>query len=139
MKKLILLLFLITSCSTVKNKESIELIRKEKLFNVEVTLNNSVKVPFIVDTGATITSIPSYVIITLIKAGKIKKHHFIGEKSFTLADGSVVKNTVVLLDEMDIDGVKIYNVKCTVTENMDSPLLLGQNALEKIGKITLNY
>lgn len=139
MKKLfvITLTLLFISCSSTKSGMNFS--SSTNTFTVDITINKTVKVPFIVDTGAHTSSIPSYVVMTLIKNGTIKKHHFLGQQNYRLANGEVITNSVVLIDEFQIGDKIISNIKCSVSENIDAPVLLGQNALKKLETITLNY
>ncbi len=40
---------------------------------------------------------------------------------------------------MEIGGIILHNVEANVVDNIQAPLLLGQTALSKFGKVTIDY
>ncbi len=59
-------------------------------FAVPVTINGAITLKFIVDSGAADVSIPVDVVLTLVRMGAVAPSDFIGEKTYQLADGSIV-------------------------------------------------
>ncbi len=47
--------------------------------------------------------------------------------------------TVVMLRSVQIGDITLENVEATVVDNINAPLLLGQTALAKFGKVTIDY
>ena len=55
-------------------------------------INDQLTIKFTVDTGASDVSVPADVVLTLIRTDTISSGDFLGERPYTLADGSTVKN-----------------------------------------------
>ena len=62
-----------------------------------------------------------------------------GQAYYGIADGSVAVGTVINLRSVEIGDRVLYNVKATVVDNVEAPLLLGQSALARFGKVSINY
>jgi hypothetical protein len=60
------------------------------IYHVPVVINDTLKLDFIVDSGASDVSIPADVALTLMRTGTIKESDFIGTEKYGLADGSTV-------------------------------------------------
>ena len=43
------------------------------------------------------------------------------------------------LKTVEIGNRTLYNVQASIVHNMQAPLLLGQSALNKFGKISIDY
>lgn len=99
---------------------------------------NGLKMNFIFDTGA------SNVCISLTEALFMYKNGYItdddlGEKSYSkVADGSIVANMQLNLKTIEIEGLVLNNVDAVVVASMEAPLLLGQSAIQQIGKIEID-
>ena len=48
-------------------------------FEVPVLINNAIRLQFVVDSGASLVTIPSDVVRTLIREGSVQSGDFIGE------------------------------------------------------------
>ena len=118
---------------------SIPMIKKDGVYEIPITINNTLKINFIFDAGASIVSISADVALTLIRTGTITDKDFIGTQTYKFADGSTAKSKVFLLKELQIGTRKVTNIKATISNSLDAPLLLGQSALNKFGKITIDY
>ena len=57
-----------------------------KTYRVAVRINETITLPFILDTGATDLVIPADVALTLIRAGALTSGDFIGEGRYSLAN-----------------------------------------------------
>lgn len=141
MKKylIILVAFLLTSCEGT-SQEMINL-RREKggLFEVECTMNDRVTVPFYIDSGCSESTVPIHIYVTLFKAGTINEGDVLPNRTFTLADGSTVEKHRFLLRKIKIGDKIFYNIPISITENVNAPLLLGQDVLSRFGMILLDY
>ena len=105
---------------------------------VPVTVND-VPMKFVFDTGASNITISQTEAQFLAKQGKLTKDDVIGTERFQIADGSISEGMVIRLREVKIGNRTINNVEAAVIESQDSPLLLGQTALSKFGKVSLDY
>src|SRR5579864_3768309 len=54
---------------------------------VPVVINDSVKLDFMLDSGASVVAIPADVAMTLIRTGTVTRDDFLGRQTFRLADG----------------------------------------------------
>jgi hypothetical protein len=121
----IFLLFTITIKSQVR-------IKMQKAAGVYTTpcLVNGLRLYFIFDTGASNVSISLSEAIFMLKNGYLDENDLHGSSFSQIANGDIVENTTVNLKEIEIGGIKIYNVS--------APLLLGQSAIQKLGKIQID-
>ena len=62
-----------------------------------------------------------------------------GQQQFQDATGRVSVGTVINLKTVEIGGIVLHDVEATVVDNIQAPLLLGQTALAKFGKISIDY
>jgi aspartyl protease family protein len=98
---------------------------------------NGVKMNFIFDTGATNVCISLTEALFLSKNGYLDKEDIIGKSQMIIADGSLVDNTEINLHSIDVAGILLTDVKATVVSSLNAPLLLGQTALKRLGKIEI--
>lgn len=98
---------------------------------------NGVKMNFILDTGASNVCISLTEALFLYKNGYLEDADIIGKSLSQVADGSIVENMEIILHSIEIEGIMITDVKALVTKSLDAPLLLGQSAIQKLGKIEI--
>lgn len=102
-------------------------------------LVNGLKLNFIFDTGASDVSISLTEALFMFKNGYLTEIDITGTEYYSIANGDIAEGTTILLKEVDIEGLKLHNVKASIVHNLDAPLLLGQSALRKLGRIEFNY
>lgn len=100
---------------------------------------NGVELFFIFDTGASAISVSMAEALVLYKQGKLSKKDIIGTEQYRIADGSIHEGTTIILREVQIGNKTVTNVQASVVHNMEAPLLLGQSALERFGKVYIDY
>ena len=98
---------------------------------------NGVKMNFIFDTGASNVCISLTEALFLSKNGYLDKEDIIGKSQMLIADGSLVDNTEINLHSIDVAGILLTDVKATIVSSLNAPLLLGQTALKRLGKIEI--
>ncbi len=98
-------------------------------------LVNGVKMNFIFDTGASHVSISMTEALFMVKNGYLKEEDIIGSSYSKLADGRKIENVSVILREIEIEGIILENVSARIVDNIEAPLLLGQTAISKLGRI----
>jgi len=108
------------------------------VYNLPVKLNDNLTLNFILDLGASDVSISPDVLLVLLKTGSISESDFIGEETYQFADGSTAKSKVFNLKSLKIGDIEINNVRASVSGSVNSPLLLGQSALKKLGKYQID-
>ena len=102
-----------------------------------VKINGVITLDFILDSGASEVCIPADVAMTLLRANTIEKADFLPGKSYTLADGSVVRSERFIIRELEIDGIKISNVPAMIS-SVRGDLLLGQSFLQRLDSWTID-
>lgn len=99
---------------------------------------NGIKMKFIFDTGASNVCISLTEALFLYKNGYLEENDIIGESKSVVADGSIVENMEINLHSIEVEGIMMTDVKAMVVKSLDAPLLLGQSAIQKMGKIELS-
>lgn len=102
------------------------------VYTVPVFINNTILIDFIIDGGASDVSITPDVFLVMIKKGLISEEDYVGESLYKFADGTTAKSSVVILRQLQIGNYTITNVRASISNNLNSPLLLGQSALKKL-------
>lgn len=106
-------------------------------FVVPATINNQIKLNFLIDSGATYVSIPSDVVLTLVRTGTVTDSDFVGTQTFTLADGSTVPSPTFRLRTLKVGNIEVQNVLASVG-SVSSPLLLGESFLRRFASWSLD-
>ncbi|MCQ2347386.1 MAG: retroviral-like aspartic protease family protein, partial [Paludibacteraceae bacterium] len=99
---------------------------------------NGVKMNFVFDTGASNVCISLTEALFLYKNGYIDDEDIGGKTKSVVADGSITTNTKLTLKTIEIGGIVLRNVDALVSSNIEAPLLLGQSALQKLGKFEID-
>lgn len=107
------------------------------VYRVPCTVNGA-RMKFIFDTGASNVSMSMTMAEYLLDNDYINKKDFIGEGKTQTADGTIVDHIKINLREIEIGGLKLNNVEAVVLASQSAPLLLGQSAIQKLGRIQLN-
>lgn len=100
---------------------------------------NGIPMDFIFDTGASSVTISLTEAMFLYKQGKLDEDDILGKEAFQDATGSISVGTIINLRSVVIGNREVTNVRATVVENQEAPLLLGQTVLENFGKVTIDY
>jgi predicted aspartyl protease len=139
MKKVLLVLavVLLTACTGCRKQHSN--VNEGGIYSLTCTLDDCVTIPFIVDTGASETTIPYYVALTLFKAEKIKKEDILESRTYILADGSLMRTDRVKIHKMVIGNHEFREFSVSISDNPNSPILLGQNVLSQLKYMKINY
>jgi aspartyl protease family protein len=118
--------------------EKIQMREDNGVFFVPIEING-VEMEFIFDTGASTISISDAEALFLLKQGKLLEEDFKGTQEFIDANGDLSEGTRVILKEVKIGNKVIYNIEASIVHNLQAPLLFGQSAMNKFGKITIDY
>ena len=100
---------------------------------------NGLDLEFIFDTGASTICISSAEALVMLRQGKITEEDVLGQSQFQDATGGISVGTIIRLRSIEIGGITLHNVEANVVDNIQAPLLLGQTALSKFGKVTIDY
>lgn len=112
--------------------------KRNGVYQIPVMINGS-EMYFIFDTGAGLISISTVEATFLYKQGKLTDDDIVGKADFLDANGNISQDVIVRLKEVTIGNRTIRNVEASVVGNTKAPLLFGQSALEKFGKISIDY
>jgi clan AA aspartic protease (TIGR02281 family) len=99
-------------------------------FEVPVTINGAVTMPFAIDSGASDVSVSADVMAKLIQAGTVSRSDFRGKQVYHLADGSAVSSETFRIHTLKVGDREVRDVMASVTNDADS-LLLGQSFLTR--------
>ena len=100
---------------------------------------NGVGFEMIFDTGCSGALISVAEANYLYQKGKLTRDDIIGVSQSVIADGSVVEDMVVNLKEVIINGqILCPDVTATVSKNINAPLLLGNEILDRVATITID-
>lgn len=119
-------------------KTSVKMEKRNGVYQIPVTINGS-EMYFIFDTGAGMISISSVEATFLYKQGRLKDEDFVGKADFLDANGNISEDAIIVLKEVTIGNRTIRDIQASVVGNAKAPLLFGQSALEKFGKISIDY
>lgn len=100
---------------------------------------NGVEMYFIFDTGASLISISNTEAENLYRQGKLNDSDFIGKSQFSDANGDITEGTIINLSSVTIGNRVLNDVHACVTQGQNAPLLFGQSALQKFGKVSIDY
>ena len=120
------------------NSNKIKMIKEGGVYKIPIIVNN-VELYTIFDTGASLISISNTEAQFLYKQGTLTESDFEGSMDFQDATGNISSGQIVNLKRVQIGNVILKNVKASVVDNNMAPLLLGQSALSKFGKISIDY
>ncbi|HEY2533624.1 MAG TPA: retroviral-like aspartic protease family protein [Xanthobacteraceae bacterium] len=107
---------------------SIPLQKDGGIYVVPATINDTITLNFVVDSGASDVTIPVDVVTTLMRTGKIVASDFVGSKNYRLANGSQQSARVFVLRSVKVGNIVVTNVQAS-TEPVKGVLLLGQSFL----------
>lgn len=99
---------------------------------------NGLKLKFIFDTGASSICISSAEATVLYRQGTLEKEDILDVQYFQDATGKVSAGTRINLRTVKIGDRVLKNIEAIVIDNNEAPLLLGQSALEKFGRISID-
>jgi len=99
---------------------------------------NGLRLKFIFDTGASSICISSSEASVLYRQGTLQKDDILDVQYFQDATGTISAGTRINLKTVKIGDRTLNNIEATVIDNSQAPLLLGQTAFEKFGKISID-
>jgi clan AA aspartic protease (TIGR02281 family) len=111
--------------------ESVLLVRENGVLKVPVRINNSITLNFILDSGASDVQIPEDVARTLIRMKAIAREDYLGQETYTLADGGQHRESKIRIRVLRVGNVEMNNVAASVGDTRGE-LLLGQSFLRKL-------
>jgi len=107
------------------------------VYKINLNINKSVSLDFVLDSGASVVLIPEDVFSVLVRNGTILKSDIIGKKTFTIADGTSTKLTTFIIKSLTLGTITVTNIEASIGR-MNSDLLLGQSFIKKFKSIKIN-
>ena len=123
---------LLLSCN-INAQERIKMEKVDGIYKIPCEVNG-LRMKFYFDTGASLVSISLKEALFMLENGYLSKTDIIGTGKSSIADGSIVENTIINLREMKIGHITLQNVKASVSNSLMAPILLGQSALKRLGE-----
>lgn len=120
-----------------ENKNIVQMEREDGVRYIWIDING-IKLRFIFDTGASSICISPAEATVLYRQGTLTKEDIIDVEYFQDATGRISEGTKINLREVKIGNMILEDVKATVVDNVNAPLLLGQTVLERFGKIEID-
>lgn len=118
--------------------QSIALERVDGIYKVPCKVNG-LQLKFILDTGSSNVSLSLSEAIFMLKNGYLSETDFTGTEKYRIANGEIHEGYTLNLREIEVGGRILYNIKASIVQTMDAPLLLGQSALGQLGKFQIDY
>ena len=100
---------------------------------------NGLPLHFIFDTGAADVTISRVEATFMFKNEYLSANDVIGKARYMDANGDISVGTVLNLKKITFGGLDLENVRASVVESNNAPLLLGQSVLNRLGKIEIDY
>lgn len=91
------------------------------------------------DTGASDVTISRVEATFMLKNNYLSSNDIIGKSKYMDANGDISVGTVINLRKVYFAGMELENVRASVVDNNNAPLLLGQTILSRLGKVEIDY
>lgn len=121
-----------------ENVIEIPFTRKGGVTQVKCNING-LPLYFIFDTGAADVVMSRVEATFMFKNNYLSPGDVIGKARYMDANGDVNIGTVLNIKKIEFGGLELENVRASVVESTNAPLLLGQSVLNRLGKIEIDY
>lgn len=128
MKHIIAIFLLFISCISSNADTVIQMENYGGVYRIPCFVNGA-KMKFIFDTGASNVCLSMTMAEYLYDNGYIEAKDIKGTGSSSVADGRIVDHIVLILKDVQIGDLHLYNVEAVVVDGQNAPLLMGQSAL----------
>ena len=98
---------------------------------------NGLRMKLVFDTGAAVVSLSQTMAEFMVDNEYMAIDDIYGVATMKQADGTTIKVPRVLLRKINIGGLLLYDVDAVISPSQNAPLLLGQSAIQKLGRITI--
>lgn len=130
-RKCVLLILMVISIFSFA-QEIITMRNDNGIYTIPCTVNG-LKLRFIFDTGAADVSISATEALFMLKNEYLSIDDIVDNANYTLADGTILENTIINISEIKIGSKTLTNVRACVVKNVSAPLLLGQSVIKELG------
>lgn len=100
---------------------------------------NGLPLNFVFDTGASDVTISQVEANFMFKNGYLSEKDVVGKQHYQTADGNISVGTVINLNAINFGGLSLNNIRASVVQSQNAPILLGQSVLQRLGKIEIDY
>jgi clan AA aspartic protease (TIGR02281 family) len=107
------------------------------VYVVPVSVNGSIIMDCIVDSGASDVNIPADAFADMVRQGLIADSDYLGTRIYTLANGASERGRIVRIRALKVGNVVVHDVTASVGSD-DSTGLLGQSFLERFRSWSLD-
>ena len=98
---------------------------------------NGAKMKFVFDTGAAYVTLSKPMAEYLFENNYLSQNDIIGTQQLQDATGKISTHVTVNIKDIEIGGKHIQNVTASIVGSQNAPLLLGQSAIQKLGKVSI--
>lgn len=99
---------------------------------------NGLALKFIFDTGASDVSISLTEALFMLKNGYLTEEDITGTEYYSIANGEIAEGTTIRIRKLEFGGLLLNDVNASIVHQMKAPLLLGQSAINRLGKIQID-
>ena len=99
---------------------------------------NGMKFRCVFDTGASNVSISSAEAYVLYKQGSLTFEDYVSPTMLSIANGDIIPGTKVLLKNVNIGGIDLYDVQAVIIDEPEAPLLVGQSVFKRFKSISID-
>jgi len=135
-RKAVVVSILIISFLELSSQIRIKMQESEGVYYIPCKVNG-LNLNFILDTGASQVSISLSEALFMLKNGYMDESDILGLSDAQMANGDIVECSSIILREIEVGGMILKNVEAIVVFEPTAPLLLGQSAIQKLGKIQI--
>lgn len=135
MRKLLFAILLVVS-TLLSAQVTITMEQEGGVYKVPCVVNGA-KMKFIFDTGAATVCLSESMAEYLLVNDYITKDDILGTGTSQVADGRIVDHVKINLRDIEVAGLHLKDVEAVVVEGQRAPLLLGQTAIQKLGKVSI--
>ena len=136
-KRIVVFLFIVHLSINSFAQKVIQMENMNGVYRISCSVNGA-KMKMIFDTGASTVSLSESMANFLYDNDYISKEDILGTSKTQTADGSIHDNVVINIKDIEISGLHVKNVQAVVISSQNAPLLLGQTAIQKLGRISLS-
>jgi clan AA aspartic protease (TIGR02281 family) len=139
MRKLVYVTLLCLSVVMTIAQTKVTMTKKGGVYEVPCKVNGK-EVSFIFDSGAADVLLSTEFFNEGLKSGIFKiSDVFADVKEYQVASGAIVKGRNVNIRQLKIGDLVLYNVVGSIMDNPNTPMLLGQSAIEQFGTYAVDY
>ncbi len=136
MRKIFALLVLAVSIHSLYAQTIIQMVEDKGVYKIPCEING-LKVKMVFDTGAATVSLSQSLAEMMLDNNYISISDFNGKSKSLTADGRIIDHTELILHTIKVGDITINDVMAVVINSQNTPLLLGQTAIQKLGMLSI--